>query len=67
MKYFVIRTNKATGKKHYMKTKTVGGWRTDKASCWQFSKQGAKNIANRYSEYSHPVYSMYEYGIEAAE
>ena len=64
MKYFVIRINKATGEKHYMKTKTVGGWRTDKAGCWQFSRQGAKGIAKRYNEYTHPVYTKYDYDIE---
>ena len=67
MKYYVTRTNKKTGVKHYMKTKTVAGWSTDKAACWQFSKQGAKGIAKRYSEYTHPVYTGYEYGIEAVE
>lgn len=65
MKYYVIRTNKKTGEKHYMKTKCVGGWITNKENCWQFSKQGARGIVKRYSEYTHPVYTGYEYGIEA--
>ena len=67
MKYYVIRINKTTGEKHYMKTKCVGGWNHNKANCWQFSKQGAKGIVKRYSEYKHPIYTMHEYGIEAAE
>lgn len=66
MKYYVIRTHKVTGEKSYMKTKCVGGWLLNKANCWQFSKQGAKGIAKRYSEYAHPIYTAYEYGIEAA-
>lgn len=65
MKYYVYRINKKTGEKHYLKTKCVGGWLTHKSGCWQFSKQGAMGIAKRYSEYTHPVYTMYEYGIEA--
>ena len=67
MKYFVIRTDKITGEKHYMKTKTVGGWTSIKTYCWRFSKQGAKGIAKRYSEYTNPVYAKYTYGIETAE
>ena len=70
MKYYVVRINKSTGEKHYMKTKTVGGWiagEANKSKCWKFSKQGAKNIAKRYSEYTHPIYTLYEYGIEPVE
>lgn len=65
MKYYVIRIDKETKVKSYMKTKCVGGWLNDKANCWQFSKQGAKNIAKRYSEYPNPIFRKYEYGIEA--
>lgn len=64
MKFYVIRVNKKTKEKHYMKTKCVGGWLSSKENCWQFSKQGAKRIAKRYSEYKHPVYTMYEYSVE---
>lgn len=64
MKYYVIRINKETGEKHYMKTKCVGGWKHSPMGCWQFSKQGAKGIVKRYSEYTHPIYTGYEYGIE---
>lgn len=65
MKYYVFRINKQTRLKEYMKTKCVGGWLFYKKNCWQFSKQGAKGIVKRYSEYTHPIYTMYEYGIEA--
>lgn len=67
MKYYVVRVNKKTGEKHYMRTKTVGGWSVTKTNCWQFSKQGANGIVRRYSGYTHPVYTGYEYGIEAVE
>lgn len=64
MKYYVTRIDKESGVKSYMKTKCVGGWLSNKSNCWQFSKQGAKGIAKRYSEYLNPIYSKYEYGIE---
>lgn len=64
-KYYVIRINKQTNEKQYMKTKCVGGWLTSKTNCWQFSKQGAKGIVERYSKYTHPIYALYDYDIEA--
>lgn len=64
MKYYVFRINKKTDIKEYMKTKCVGGWSLNKASCWQFSRQGARGIVTRYSQYVHPAYAAYEYGME---
>lgn len=64
MKYYVFRINKKTGIKEYMKTKCVGGWMRSNDNCWQFSKQGARGIVTRYSQYAHPAYTAYEYGME---
>lgn len=44
MKFFVV---KVKGEKvlAYKKNKCVDGWSNNKAECWAFSNQGAKNIA----------------------
>lgn len=64
MKYHVVRINKQTGEKQYYKNKCVEGWAYLPTYCWRFSKQGAKGIAKRYSEYTHPIYTKYDYTIE---
>ncbi len=56
MKYFVTKTT--TGKLEYKKYKCIDGWSTDPKECWQFSKAGAQNIANRLNE-------QHEYGSQS--
>ena len=43
MKYFIMRIDK-NNRTFYKKNKCVDGWSTNKAECWAFSRQGAKNI-----------------------
>ena len=50
MKYYIVRENKEKNRKEYYKNKCVEDWTTKKEICWQFSKQGAKAIANRLNE-----------------
>ena len=50
MKFYVKRENLSTGKTEYQKCKTLDIWTTDRDACWQFSKQGAQKIAQRYSD-----------------
>lgn len=45
MKYYVIKTTRDGIQ--YKRYKCIDGWTTDKKICWGFSKQGAKNIADR--------------------
>lgn len=49
MKYYVIRTSLKTSRVEYKQCKTINQWTTEnnKHLCWQFSKEGAKNIVNR--------------------
>lgn len=44
MKYFVMMIDK-DNRTFYKRNKCVDGWSTNKADCWAFSRQGAKNIA----------------------
>ena len=49
-KYYVKRESLTTGETEYQKCKTLDIWVKDKSICWQFSKQGAENIAKRYAD-----------------
>ena len=48
MKYFVIKTTK--NGIEYKRYKCIDGWTKDKLQCWQFSKQGAEQIAQRLND-----------------
>lgn len=47
-KYYLIRTTRHGIE--YRRTKCLDYWSTNKAECWQFSKQGAEKIAKRLNE-----------------
>lgn len=64
-KYYVIRTDKNGIK--YKRTCTLDYWSNTPQGCWQYSKQGAKNIAERYNKFrtkwdiqQNTVYSILE-------
>lgn len=44
-KYYVIKTTK--NGIEYKKAKCLDIWSKDKSECWQFSKRGAEQIAER--------------------
>lgn len=46
-KYFICRTTKHGVM--WKKAKCLDTWSKDRASCWQFSKNGAKQIVDRYN------------------
>lgn len=46
-KYYVVRINTRTAEVEYQKTKCLDIYIKNKEICWQFSKQGAKGIAER--------------------
>lgn len=58
MKYYVIKTTKKGVE--YKKYKCIEGWSKTPEGCWQFSKPGAKKIADRlnmlygYEKQSYP-------------
>lgn len=41
----------------YKRTKCLDYWSTDKSECWQYSKQGAKNIVKRLTNHI-PSYAV---------
>ena len=45
-KYYVFKFNKTYGFR-FKKAKCTDMWNTNAGVCWQFSKQGAKRIAER--------------------
>ncbi len=47
-KYYVIKTTKDGVT--FKRTKTLDYWSKNKADCWQYSKQGATKIAQRYNK-----------------
>ena len=46
-RYYVIRTTKDGIE--YKRTKTMDYWSKNKDECWKYSRQGAKQIADRYN------------------
>lgn len=64
-KYYVTRTDRNTGVKYYKKAKTLDIWSKDKSVCWKYSKQGAKQIADRLNEWERKVYfEHFDYDFE---
>ena len=63
-KYYVIKTTSKGVE--YKKYKCIDGWSRDKSECWQFSKQGAKKIADRLNEQGYIPLKVH-YNILAAE
>lgn len=57
-KYLVFK--ELDGIRYYKRTKTLDFWTKDKAVCWKYSKQGARQIAARYNLNS----DNYIYGVE---
>ena len=51
-KYYVIRTTKKGIE--YKRTKTRDYWSKNPEGCWQYSKQGATQIADRYNHQVNP-------------
>lgn len=51
-KYYVIRTTKHGVE--YKRTKTLDYWSKTPDGCWQYSKQGAKNVADKYNTMVNP-------------
>lgn len=51
-KFYVIRTTKKGIE--YKRTKTLDNWSKIPEGCWQYSKQGAKQIADRYNKSINP-------------
>lgn len=49
-KYYVRKTDTKTGTDMYKKCKTLDGFVRDKSLCWQYSKQGAFKIVERYKQ-----------------
>lgn len=64
MKYFVIKTTKEGIE--YKKYKCIDGWTKNKEICWKFSRQGAKQIADRLNEKYEIPYKVH-YNILKAE
>ena len=61
MKYFVIMVDK-NNRTFYKKNKCVDGWSTNKAECWAFSENGARNIARAlYAEDKSGGYNVYDF------
>lgn len=58
-KYYVYRFRNRNGFE-FKRTKCNDYWSHDYKVCWQYSKQGATQIANRLNERSK---GFYEYGI----
>ena len=53
MKYFVIKTTKDGIE--YKRYKCIDGWTKNKEICWKFSRQGAKQIADRRNSVQSPL------------
>ena len=47
-KYYVIKTTKDGIS--YKRYKCIDGWSKNRTECWQFSKQGAEQIAKRLND-----------------
>ena len=54
-KYYVTRTDR-NGEKVYKKAKTLDIWSKNPDVCWKYSKQGAKQIVERLTEYDKKLY-----------
>ena len=52
MKYYVIRTTKSGIM--YKRAKTLDKWSRYPECCWQYSKEGAQRIADRYNAQVNP-------------
>lgn len=50
MKYYVRKTDTKTGTVMYKRCKTLDGFVRDKSLCWQYTKQGALKIVERYKQ-----------------
>ena len=50
MNYYIRKTDTKTGSVLYRKCMTLDGFVRDKSLCWQFSKQGALKIIERYKQ-----------------
>lgn len=64
MKWYVIKTTKDGVL--FKRYKCIDGWTKDKEKCWKFSKQGAKQIADRLNEKYEIPYKVH-YNIMKAE
>ena len=49
-KYYVRNTDTKTGTVMYKKCMTLDGFVRDKSLCWQYTKQGALKIVERYKQ-----------------
>lgn len=49
-KYYVRKTDTKTGTVMYKKCKTLDGFVRAKSLCWQYTKQGALKIVERYKQ-----------------
>lgn len=63
-RYYVKRENINTGEVEYQRTKCLDIYTKNKEICWQFSKQGAKGIAERNNK---KWSSSWMYDIEPIE
>lgn len=64
-KFYVFRITNHNGRKEYKRTKCANYWADNKAICWQFSKQGAKNIVDDLNSFKRT--DFYTFGIEPVE
>lgn len=73
MKYYVRKTDMKTGEVMYKKCMTLDGFVRDKSLCWQYTKQGALMIVERYKQQNRymPNRSVYKnrfvYDIEEVQ
>ena len=67
MKYYIMKTNKQTGRIEYKQYKCSDGFNKNKSLCWKFTKQGALKIIERLkNEYRRNIANI-EFTLEAAE
>lgn len=63
--YLIKRTDKQTGRVDYQKCKCLEIFTTEKERCWRFSKQGAKQIVERYIAFEQrKKRQFYDWAIE---
>lgn len=60
-KYYVVKI--MNNGKYYKKYKCIDGWSKNPEDCWQFTKSGALQIANRLNQTVKSVFSPF-YDIE---